>query len=210
MHKIKKALSCAMLLASVGIFAGCAPTVSVIDEEALKSLEAMKQKDELYYQGFKDGVEWCNEGWFTRLQSEMENLKRQKLWSKYVKGGYVKPPLIAEVYVPPKISEDGKVYSPASVEYVILEDARFVSESLLQRLTEKTSLVFLGLFYTDESLEKRKDEVLKYLKQKKWENDVFVETFLTASGKGKALIIRTEDQSKAKVISNDLGGEIVQ
>lgn len=210
MHKIKKTLSCAMLLVSMGIFAGCAPTVSVVDEEAIKSLEAMKQKDELYYQGFRDGVEWCNEGWFARLQSEMEDLKRQKLWSKYVKGGYVKPPLIAEIYVPPKISEDGKVYSPATVEYVILEDAKFVSESLLQRLTEKTSLVFLGVFYTNESLEKRKDEVWKYLKQKKWEDDVFVETFLTASGKGKALIVRTEDQSKAKAISEDLGGEIVQ
>lgn len=210
MCKIKRVLACATFLAGISIFAGCAPTVSVVDEEAIKSLEAMKQKDELYYQGFKDGVEWCNEGWFTRLQSEMEDLKRQKLWSKYVKGGYVKPPLIAEVYVPPKISDDGKVYSPATVEYVILEDARFVSESLLQRLTEKTSLVFLGVFYTNESLEKRKDEVWKYLKQKKWEDDVFVETFLTASGKGKALIVRTEDQSKAKVISEDLGGEIVQ
>jgi len=189
---------------------GCAPKVKVIDEEAVKSLEAVKQKDDLYLQGFKEGTEVCNQAWFFRLRSELEDLKRQKLWNKYVKGGYVKPPLIAEVYVPPEISEDGKSYKPARVEYVILEDAKFVSENLLQRLSKKTTVVFLGLFYTNDALEKKKTDVEKYLKEKGWEGSVWTETFLAASGNGKALVVKTEDYGKAKEISEEFGGEVIQ
>jgi len=189
---------------------GCAPKVKVIDEEAIKSFEAVKQKDELYLQGFKEGTEACNAAWFFRLQSEVEDLKRQKLWSKYVKGGYVKPPLIAEIYVPPEVSEDGKSYKPARIEYVILEDAKFVSENLLQRLSKKTVIVFLGLFYTNDALEKRKAEVEKHLKEKGWEEAVWVEVLLAASGSGKALVVKSEDYAKAKVIAEELGGEVIQ
>lgn len=205
MKRVGKFMVFVLLWACVG----CASKVKVVDEEAFKSLEAVKKKDELYYQGYRDGVEWCNKEWFMRLQSELEDLKRQKLWSKYVKGGYVKPPLIAEIYIPSKISEDGKTFTSGSIEYVIVEDAKFVSENLLQRLSQKRPLVFLGIYFTNESLNEKKAEIKSYLRQKGWDKEASVEVMMTVSGKGKALLVHVKDFKKAEILANDLGGEIV-
>jgi hypothetical protein len=206
--KLKKT-TCILISLIVAFVAGCAPKVKVVDEEVIKSVEAVEKKDELYAKAYSEGYEACNAEWFERLKVEVENLKRQKMWNKYLAGGYVKPPKIAEVYVPAEVSPDGKTLALPKIEYVIVEDAMFEPRSLVERLTKQTTTVFLGLFFTEDEYEKRLAEVEKFLNKNGLRDEVEIRKAPAVDGSGNALLLRTEDRNVAKIIIDNLGGQVI-
>lgn len=198
-----------LLFFSICCLAGCAPKISVVDEEVLRASEVLKNKDEFYVKAYSEGYEACNKEWFERLKVEVENLKRQKIWNKYLEGGYVKAPLVAEVFVPAKVSDDGKTLSLPRIEYVIVDDARFEARNLVERLTKQATTVFLGLYFTKEEAELRLQEVEKYLENDGVKDKVELKSVPTFDGSGLVILVRTEDKILAQKIVQDLRGQVI-
>lgn len=180
-----------MLLSGL-LICGCAAQKSVIDEEYLEALKAQEKVKEVYQKGFEDGKNACRHEFTQNLVEEYKRLSRIIEYNEYLRGGFIDPPVIAEVVVPMNVSSDGKKVVMPHVEYVIVKDASFEARNLLERLLKQRKYVYIGVFFTDEAFESKKQELLSVLKDMR---NFEIKKAPVVGESGFALIVVTEDQA---------------
>lgn len=176
----------------LGLIWGCAMQKGVIEKEYLEALKAQEKIKEVYQKGFEDGKNTCRQEFTQNLAEEYKRLSRIVEYNEYLRGSFIDPPLIAEVIVPMSVSSDGKKVVMPHVEYVIVKDANFEARNLLERLLKQKKYVYVGVYFTDDDFENKKQEILNVLKDKK---NYEIRKAPVVGESGFALIVVTEDQS---------------
>lgn len=186
------------------ILVSCAPKISVLSEEAQSYIEFKEKQQELYKKAFEEGKNACKREIFSALQSEISQMKDLMEYEKLVKGGYIVPPKVAKVVVPPEVSEDGKKFKSSYIEWIILEDAKFESRSLIERITSKKYHVLVGIFSALSDAEALRDVIAKDIS-----NDKSVVKVLNTTKNSYAVVIETSDISLAEKYSDRYKGSII-
>lgn len=209
---MKRVLS---FLVGVGVLlnlVGCAPKISVLPEEIKKIMEieeVKKEIDRVYREAYLKGYDDCRKEYYEKLKAEYDMLVKKYGYNEYLRGGFVKPPVIAKVVSPPKVSEDGKSFSAPEVKFVILKDAVFEPRNLIERLLSHNYFIFLGIVYGEDEIREKKNAVEEFLKREcgmNCEGKYEVEEVPVVDGKGVAVILKTSDPYVKKKVMDELGG----
>ena len=212
MKRILGILAGVIVISGSGLM-GCAPKISVLSSEDVKKIEntekVQKEIDKVYREAYLKGYEDCRKEYYERLKAEYDMLIKRYGYNEYIRGGFVKPPVIAKVVNPPKVSEDGKSFSAPEIKFIILRDAVFEPRNLIERLLSHNYFIFLGIVYGEDEVRERRSVVEEFLKREcgiSCEGKYEVEEVPVVDGKGVAVVLKTGDPYVRKKVIEELGG----
>lgn len=199
---MKKLFICAFLL----LFSvSCAPKIGVLSEEA-KALEEFKEKrEEFYRKAFEEGKSACKKEMLAAIHNEIALLKDVMEYEKMIKGGFVVPPKIAKVVVPTEVTPDGKKIKSPHIEWIILEDAKFESRNIIERLLSKKYYVLIAIVSDVSDAEALRQSVAQEVEK---DSKSSVKVYKTTN-QSYAVIIETKEYELAERFMNKYKGQIL-
>lgn len=202
----KRFLKIILILSLTVFLCSCAPKVSVLPEEVKSMEEFNKNREEFYRKAFEEGKNACKKEIFSALQNEISRMKDLIEYEKLIKGGFITPPKVAQVIVPPEVSEDGKKVRAPYVEWIILEDAKFETKSLIERILSQKYYVLLGMFSTLSDADIMRDTVSKSVEKEK---NVIVKVVQTTNN-NYAVVLETSSMELAEKYEKQFKGQILK
>lgn len=183
----------------------CTPKVSVLSDEAEALKEFHKEREEFYKKAFEEGRNACRKEMLAAIHNEISMLKDVLEYERMVKGGFIVPPKIAKVVVPTEVTPDGKKIRSPYIEWIILEDAKFETRNIVERLLSQTYYVLVSILSDLSDAETLRQHISSEVEK---DGKSLVKVYKTTK-QSYAVVIETKEYALAEKYADKYKGQIL-
>lgn len=194
-----------ILVALMLFITSCAPKISVLSDEVEALKEFHKERENFYKKAFEDGKNACKKEMLAAIHNEISMLKDVIEYEKMVKGGFIVPPKVAKVVVPTEVTPDGKKIRAPYIEWIILEDAKFESRSIVERLLSQKYYVLITILSDLSDAETLRQHISAEVEK---DGKSLVKVYKTTK-QSFAVVIETKEHALAEKYANKYKGQIL-